>query len=60
MLKIATKREVMNSSLYPLGIRQGGKGLNCSSGGLGQAGGKSFQGEGKKPQIDFLGSVQSL
>lgn len=40
----------MNSSRYPLGIRQEVMCLNCSSGGLGQTAGKAFYGEEKNPQ----------
>lgn len=42
MLKTAARREVMNSSPYPLGIRQEVMGLNCSSGGFGLDRRKTF------------------
>lgn len=51
MLKTAATREVMNSSPYPLGIRQEVMGLNCSSGGFGLVKRKTFfKGMEKNPQ----------
>lgn len=54
MLKTAAMREVMNSSPYPLGIRQEVMGLNCSSGGFGLDRRKTFLRGWKKHHRDRL------